>query len=55
MLVTRQSLFIHILNFSIMEVNEVKNYEAPKVEVVEVEVEKGFAVSDIGGENGNWN
>lgn len=38
-----------------MDVKDVKNYEAPKVEVVEVEVEKGFAVSDIGGENGNWN
>ena len=37
-----------------MEVNEVKNYEAPRVEVVEVEVEKGFATS-AGGEGGNWN
>lgn len=27
-------------------------YEAPKVEVIEVEVEKGFAVSD--GEGGKW-
>lgn len=26
-------------------------YEDPKVEVIEVEVEKGFAVS---GEEGNW-
>ena len=48
-------IIIHILNLSIMDVKDVKNYEAPKVEVVEVEVEKGFAVSDIGGENGNWN
>ena len=24
-----------------------KNYEAPQVEVIEVEVEKGFAVSDM--------
>ena len=36
-----------------MEVNEVKNYEAPRVEVVEVEVEKGFATS-AGGEGVNW-
>ncbi len=28
-------------------------YEAPKVEIIEVEVEKGFAVSS-GGEGGNW-
>ncbi len=32
----------------------IENYEAPQVEVVEVEVEKGFAVSS-GGEDGNWN
>ena len=29
-----------------MNNNEFLNYEAPQVEVVEVEVEKGFAVSD---------
>ena len=34
--------------------NFIENYEAPQVEVVEVEVEKGFAVSS-GGEGGNWN
>lgn len=34
--------------------NFIENYEAPQVEVVEVEVEKGFAVSS-GGEDGNWN
>ena len=28
-------------------------YEAPKVEVIEVEVEKGFATS-FGGEDGQW-
>lgn len=28
-------------------------YEAPKVEVIEVEVERGFAGS-AGGEGGNW-
>ena len=28
-----------------MEKKEIKHYEAPLVEVVEVEVEKGFAVS----------
>lgn len=32
----------------------IESYEAPQVEVVEVEVEKGFAVSS-GGEGGNWN
>ena len=26
---------------------ELKNYEAPVVEVIEVEVEKGFATSDL--------
>ena len=28
-----------------METNNMEMYEAPKVEVIEVEVEKGFAVS----------
>lgn len=52
--VKSKSIFIiHILNLNGMEVNEVKNYEAPRVEVVEVEVEKGFAVSG-GGEGVNW-
>lgn len=32
----------------------IESYAAPQVEVVEVEVEKGFAVSS-GGEDGNWN
>lgn len=32
----------------------IESYEAPQVEVVEVEVEKGFAVSSIR-EDGNWN
>ena len=32
----------------------IESYEAPQVEVEEVEVEKGFAVSS-GGEDGNWN
>ena len=33
-----------------------KNYETPQVEVIEVEVEKGFAGSDGGniGGNGEW-
>lgn len=53
-IVKSKSIFIiHILNLNGMEVNEVKNYEAPRVEVVEVEVEKGFAVSG-GGEGVNW-
>lgn len=34
-----------------METNNIEMYEAPKVEVIEVEVEKGFAIS---GEGGNW-
>ena len=29
---------------------KVNDYEAPVVEVIEVEVEKGFAVSDMEGE-----
>lgn len=28
-----------------MEINNIEMYEAPKVEIIEVEVEKGFAVS----------
>lgn len=31
----------------------IESYEAPKVEIVEVEVEKGFALSS-GGEDGIW-
>ena len=30
-----------------MKTNEILNYEAPQVEVIEVEVEQGFAVSGI--------
>ena len=30
-----------------MKTNEILNYEAPQVEIVEVEVEQGFAVSGI--------
>ena len=40
-----------------MEMKEViRNYEAPEVEVIEVEVEKGFATSDTttSGESGAW-
>ena len=29
-----------------MNAQEILNYEAPQVEVIEVEVEKGFAASD---------
>lgn len=29
-------------------------YESPVIEIIEVEVEKGFAISNIGGENGGW-
>ena len=35
-----------------MNTNEILNYEAPQVEVIEVEVEKGFAAS--GGEYPTW-
>ena len=35
-----------------MKTNEILNYEAPQVEIIEVEVEKGFAVS--GGEFPTW-
>ena len=31
--------------------SEMKSYEAPLVEVIEVEVEKGFATSDLSYEN----
>ena len=33
--------------------NFIENYEAPQVEIVEVEVEKGYATS-FGGEYGQW-
>lgn len=33
--------------------SEMNSYEAPLVEVIEVEVEKGFATSDLSYEN--WN
>lgn len=38
-----------------MKTELMKNYEAPQVEIIEVEVEKGFAVSpeDMYGEPGN--
>lgn len=36
-----------------MEKNETMAYEAPRVEIVEVEVERGFEVS-TGGEEGVW-
>ena len=35
-----------------MKTNEFLSYEAPQVEIVEVEVEQGFAVS--GGEYPQW-
>ena len=35
-----------------MNNNEFLNYEAPQVEIIEVEVEKGFAVS--GGDYPTW-
>ena len=40
-----------------MKTNEFLNYEAPQGEIVEVEVEQGFAVSDVPDfERGNdWN
>lgn len=39
-----------------MKTNEFLNYEAPQVEIVEVEVEQGFAVSiDDMPYGGSWN
>ncbi len=42
-----------------MKKNYIQSYEAPQVEIIEVEVEKGFAVSVDGGgiedmPEGNW-
>ncbi len=33
--------------------NYLENYESPQVEVLEIEVEKGFATSPFGGEDGD--
>ncbi len=41
----RSILFYNKQNINFMETNETMVYEAPQVEVVEVEVEKGFASS----------
>lgn len=42
-----------------MKEKDFKDYEAPKVEVIEVEVEKGFIISGDGGpnplDNNDWN
>ena len=44
------------LNYCIMSAkNIIENYEAPQVEIVEVEVEKGFAVSGEGWDDGIGN
>lgn len=37
-----------------MKTQEFLNYEAPKVEVIEVEVEKGFAASNDDVINNDW-
>ena len=37
-----------------MNQNEFMNYEAPQVEIVEVEVEQGFAISDMPYGDNNW-
>ena len=39
--------FFNQLNIKCMKTNEILNYEAPQVEIIEVEVEKGFAASGI--------
>lgn len=44
-----------ILNFNNMETIELMNYEVPKVEIIEVEVEKGFSNSLEDLENETWN
>jgi hypothetical protein len=36
-----------------MNMEKMFGYVAPQVEVIEVEVEKGFATSPFGGEGGN--
>jgi hypothetical protein len=42
-------------NFNNMETIELMNYEVPKVEIIEVEVEKGFSNSLEDLENETWN
>lgn len=37
------------------EILEVRAYEAPQIEIIEVAVEKGFAASDPYGETDPWN
>lgn len=37
-----------------MKQEKLTQYEAPSVEIIEVEVEKGFAESDISGPDGTW-
>ena len=37
-----------------MENKDVLMYESPSVEVIEADVEKGFAVSTTSVEDGNW-
>lgn len=41
-----------VINLIMME--KEKMYEAPQVEIIEVEVEKGFAGSDMNVEEGEW-
>lgn len=36
-----------------METNSIEIYESPKIEIIEVEVEKGFAQSMVP-DHGNW-
>ena len=40
-----------LVNIFIMETKAIENYEIPTVKVIEVEVEKGFAVSIGTGES----
>ena len=42
------------VNIYFMEKEKILTYEAPVVEVIEVEVEKGFALSPNDIENGGW-
>lgn len=48
----KKSCFNFIV-LKIMETKSMEMYEAPKVEVIEVEVEKGFAQSMVPSD-GNW-
>ena len=45
--IKRQFNITNNLNFMIMKVEKEMKYEAPEVEILEVEVERGFEASDM--------